>query len=122
MAKEEKGNATQQEDRLPRIDVRIDRIIRRENSGVCAVASANIDGFFAVHGICVVSAQNGLFVRMPQERYQKDGKTAYADIFHPITAKTRSALYDKVLTAYEQRLHAEEAALPEQTAAASQRM
>lgn len=90
------------------ISVRIDRLIDYEDSKLKAVASANIGGAFAVHGIRVIDSQKGLFVQMPQRSYQKDGKTQYEDIFHPITADARTELNGVVLSAYEQRLHMEE--------------
>lgn len=92
----------------PTIAVRIDRMMDREDSKVKAYASANIGGVFAVHGIRVVDSQKGLFVQMPQRIYQRNGRTAYEDIFHPVTADSRQELYGAVLSAYEQRLHMEE--------------
>ena len=89
------------------ISVRIDRLVNRENSSIRAIASATIGGSFAVHGLCVVDSQKGLFVRMPQESYQKDGQTVYTDIFHPVTGDARNELSSKVLSAYEQCLNAE---------------
>ena len=50
------------------------------------------------------SPQKGLCVQMPQNSFQKDGKTEYSDIFHPITADARAELNGKVLEAYEQKL------------------
>ena len=87
------------------VKVRIDRVVDYENSRVKAIASANV-GPFAVHGIRVIDGQKGLFVQMPQNSYTKDGKTQYSDIFHPVTAEARSELYNKVLSAYQQKLEA----------------
>jgi stage V sporulation protein G len=92
----------------PTVSVRIDRMVDRKDSKVKAYASANIGGAFAIHGICVVDSQKGLFVQMPQRSYEKDGATKYEDIFHPITADARTELNGAVLSAYEQRLHMEE--------------
>ena len=75
-----------------------------ENSKVKAIASVNIGGAFAIHGLRVIDSQKGLFVQMPQNSFQKDGKTEYSDIFHPVTAEARSELNNKVLEAYEQKL------------------
>lgn len=91
-----------------KIKVQIDRMVNVEGSKVKAYASANIGGAFAIHGLRVIDSQKGLFVQMPQNSYQKDGKTKYNDIFHPITADARSELNDAVLSAYEQRLHMRE--------------
>ena len=93
---------------LPMVAVRIDRMVNREDSKVRAYASANIGRAFAVHGIRVVDSPKGPFVQMPQRTYQKDGTTKYEDVFHPITAEARMALNSAVLSAYEQRLCAEE--------------
>ena len=46
----------------PSVSVRIDRLIDYEDSKLKAVASANIGGAFAIHGIRVVDSQKGLFV------------------------------------------------------------
>ena len=91
-----------------KIKVQIDRMVDYKDSKVKAVASANIGGAFAVHGIRVVDSQKGLFVQMPSNSYQKDGKTKYNEVFHPITADARTELYNAVLSAYEQRLHMRE--------------
>ena len=88
----------------PYVTARIDRLVDYENTQVKATASANIGGAFAIHGIRVIDSQNGLFVQMPQKSYQKDGKTEYRDIFHPVTSEARTELYEKVLEAYRQKL------------------
>lgn len=88
----------------PYVTARIDRLVDYENSKVKAIASVNIGGAFAIHGLRVIDSQKGLFVQMPQNSFQKDGKTEYSDIFHPVTAEARSELNSKVLEAYEQKL------------------
>ena len=95
--KEQKAKET------PNITARIDRLVDNENTKVRAIASANIGGAYAIHGIRIIDSQKGLFVQMPQNSYQKNGKTEYSDIFHPVTAEARSELYDKVMEAYEQK-------------------
>lgn len=92
----------------PTVTVRIDRMIDREDSKVKAYASANIGNAFAIHGIRVMDSKNGLFVQMPQRSYHADGAAKYEDVFHPITADSRSELYGAVLSAYEQQLHMKE--------------
>ena len=99
-----KTPAKRQEQDMPSITARIDRLVDYENSKVQAIASANIGGAFAIHGLRVVDSQKGLFVQMPQRSYQKDGQPAYTDIFHAVTAEARAELSDKVLEAYEQKL------------------
>ena len=86
----------------PSISVRIDRLVDYDNSKLKAIASVNIGGAFAIHGLRVIDSQKGLFVQMPQNSFQRDGKTEYSDIFHPIPAEARSELNSKVLEAYEQ--------------------
>lgn len=94
-----------QEQAAPALSVRIDRMVDYENSSVRAIASANIGGAFAIHGIKVINSQKGLFVSMPQSSYQdRDGNTKYSDIFHPITTEARTGLKDAVLDAYEAKL------------------
>lgn len=111
-----KAPAKEQKRSAPAISARIDRLVDYEDSKVRAIASANIGGAFAIHGIRVIDSQKGLFVQMPQRSYQKDGSTEYTDIFHPVTAEARSELYGKVMEAYEQQLaqtEAEEEAVEE---------
>lgn len=99
-----KAPAKEQKHSTPNISARIDRLVDYENSKVKAIASVNIGGAFAIHGLRVIDSQKGLFVQMPQSSYQKDGKTEYSDIFHPVTTEARSELCSKVLEAYEQKL------------------
>ena len=96
--------AREQKRNNPYVTARIDRLVDYENSKVKAVASVSIGGAFAIHGLRVIDSQKGLFVQMPQHSFQRDGKTEYSDIFHPVTAEARSELFDKVLEAYGQTL------------------
>lgn len=101
-------NATKnQKAKTPTVTARIDRLIDIDGNNMKAVASANIAGY-AIHGIKVMDSEKGLFVSMPQSKYQKDGKTQYSDIFHPVTAESRTELNDAVLAAYEQKLQEEQ--------------
>lgn len=94
-----------QREPMPSIEVRIDRLIEREHSNVKAVASANIGGAFAMHGIKVIDTYKGLFVAMPSEPYtDQEGKTQYKDICHPINGAARNELVQKVQDAYRQAL------------------
>ena len=105
-AKNTTGKAlrTEQKRSTPSISVRIDRLVDYDKSKLKAIVSVNIGGAFAIHGLRVIDSQKGLFVQMPQNSFQKDGKTEYSDIFHPVTAEARSELNSKVLEAYEQEL------------------
>lgn len=91
-----------------KIKAQIDRMVSYEDSKVKAIASANIGGAFAIHGIKVIDSEKGLFVQMPQTSYEKDGKKQYNDIFHPITADSRNELNAEILAAYEQKLSEDE--------------
>lgn len=86
------------------IDVRIDRLINRDDTSIKAIASINI-GPFAVHGFKIMDSQKGLFVAMPSNSYTDgNGDTQYSDIFHPTTKESRADLIDKMKAAYEQAL------------------
>ena len=76
-----KAPAKEQKRNTPNISARIDRLVDYENSKVKAIASVNIGGAFAIHGLRVIDSQKGLFVQMPQNSFQKDGKTEYSDIY-----------------------------------------
>ena len=104
----QKNAAKNQQKKTSSVSVRIDRLIDLEGNKLKAVASANIAGY-AVHGIKVMDSEKGLFVSMPQSKYQKNGKTEYSDIFHPVTAESRTELSSAVLAAYEQKLQEEQA-------------
>lgn len=93
----------------PAVTARIDRMVDYEGGKTRAIASANIGGAFAIHGIKIMDSDKGLFVSMPQSKYEKDGKTHYSEIFHPVTAEARTELNNAVLKAYEQKLDEEQA-------------
>lgn len=89
----------------PLIEARIDKLINRENSNIKAIASVNISGAYAVHGIKVIDSQKGLFVSMPSNSYtDAGGHKQFSDVCHPITAEARTELISKVQEAYEQAL------------------
>ena len=89
---------------LPEMEAKIDRILDKENSKVKAIASVNINGAFAVHGIRIIESEKGYFIQMPQKSYEKGGKKHYSDIFHPVTAECRTAMQNEVLAAYDEKL------------------
>ena len=99
---------TKKQNAVPSLYARIDRLVDYEDSKIKAIASVNIGRSFAIHGIKVMDSENGLFVAMPSEKYEKNGVTEYNETFHPITAKARTELNNKVLEAYEQRLSEEQ--------------
>ena len=81
-AKNTTGKAlrTEQKRSTPSISVRIDRLVDYDKSKLKAIVSVNIGGAFAIHGLRVIDSQKGLFVQMPQNSFQRDGKTEYSDI------------------------------------------
>ncbi len=101
---------SEQKRSVPGIEVRIDRLINRENSNIRAIASANIGGAFAVHGLKVMNSHKGLFVAMPSNSYHdENNQVKYSDIFHAVTAEARSALNEKIMCTYEQALQVQQA-------------
>lgn len=99
---------TQEKKTIPSISVKIDRLVDYEESKTKAFASANIGNAFAIHGIKIMDGEKGLYVSMPSRSYQKDGKTEYADVFHPVSAEARTELNKAVLNAYDQELAEEQ--------------
>lgn len=63
-----------------------------------AYATVTFDDCFVLHNVKLVEGEKGIFVAMPSRR-TKTG--AYKDIAHPITPEFRSALQEKILSAYE---------------------
>ena len=107
-AKQAQGvKAPEQKDKLPAIRAQIDRLTDYEGSKVRAFASANIGEAYAIHGIRVMDSDRCLYVSMPSRSYQKDGKTEYTEVFHPVSAEARVQLTGSVLQAYEQKLQEE---------------
>lgn len=98
------GQKAKPQNKLPTITARIDRLVDYEGTSVKAIASANIGGAFAIHGLKVMESEKGLFVNMPSSKYEKDGQTRYSEIFHAVTKEAREALGGAVLDAYEQRI------------------
>lgn len=69
---------------IPDIRVKI-RLNDYTGSNILASATANIGGYFAVHGIKVINSQKGIFISMPQNSYIDSAReTKYREIFHPI--------------------------------------
>lgn len=63
-----------------------------------AYAIVTFDDCFVLHNVKLIEGEKGIFVAMPSRR-TKTG--AYKDIAHPITPEFRSALQEKILSAYE---------------------
>ncbi|MFA6731102.1 MAG: SpoVG family protein [Candidatus Izemoplasmatales bacterium] len=71
-----------------------------DDGKVKAIASVNIGDDFAVHGVKVLTGENGDVVVMPSTKY----KDRYQDTFHPINREAREQITGIVLDAYAQYL------------------
>lgn len=68
-----------------------------ENSKCRGIASVLLDDCFAVHDICIVEGNNGLFIAMPSKRTPESG---YRDIAHPINPETRNMFEKAIIEEY----------------------
>ena len=64
---------------------------------MCGIATVVLDDCFAIHGIRIISGDNGLFTAMPS-RKTNDG--TYHDIAHPITQECRKQFEDAIIEEY----------------------
>lgn len=100
----EKEKQNEQAEKETDIKIRINKLFDNPDNKLRALASANIGGF-AVHGIKVMDTDKGLFVAMPSRSYKgANGETKYEELFHPVTAEARNALYGAVTDAYNEAL------------------
>ena len=81
------------------MDVTIDHIAK-DGGKLKAFATVTFDGMFRVHGIRLAESRQGLNIFMPQKAFNKNGKTLYTDVFHPISSRARTALKEAVIDAY----------------------
>ena len=81
------------------MDVTIDHIAK-DGGKLKAFATVTFDGMFRVHGIRLAESKQGLNIFMPQKAFNKNGKTLYTDVFHPISSRARTALKEAVIDAY----------------------
>ena len=104
---EKKNEAVQNETEqqpIPNITVKIDKIFDDDSKKLKAFASANV-GPFAVHGIRVFENDKGTFVSMPSVSYKDgQGNTQYDEVFHPVTKEAREALVKNVIDEYNHAL------------------
>ena len=78
-------------------DVRVRKIT---NEGkMKAIVSITLDDEFVVHDIKVIEGEKGLFIAMPSKTTATGEHT---DIAHPINAKTRQLLQNKIIEKYEE--------------------
>lgn len=100
MAGQPKTKSNEKTDTASGFKIKLDRLFAEDHQPLAVFSADN--GQFAVHGIEVKYAAKGPFVQMPQISYRSKGNTVYQDIFHPITAEARQALYDAVMEQYQQ--------------------
>ena len=80
-------------------EVTIDHIAK-DGGKLKAFATVAFDGMFKVHGVRLAESKQGLNIFMPQKAFNKNGKTLFTDVFHPITSGARTALKEAVIDAY----------------------
>ena len=100
MTEQPKATANERAGTAPGFKVKLDRLFAEDHRPLAVFSADN--GQFAVHGIEVKQSAKGPFVQMPQVSYKSKGNTVYQDIFHPITAEAREALYGAVMEQYQQ--------------------
>jgi len=82
------------------LDFKVTRLYKFDGGGPTkAICDVSIADEFLVKGFRIIQGKNGLFVGVPREP-GKDGKW-YNSAF-PLTAKTRNALTEAILSAYEE--------------------
>jgi len=76
------------------------RIFKSKSEGnLKGFAAVTLDGEFVVHGLKVMSKDDGtLWVGFPS---RKDSKGEFLDIFHPVTKEAREKILKAVLDAYQ---------------------
>ena len=79
-------------------------LFKNQTGNVKAFASVTLGGEYVINDLRVMDGAKGLWVSMPSKK-GKDGE--YKDIFHPITAKSRTDIFDCVLKEYEKKVNAE---------------
>ena len=81
-----------------KIDVKIFKT--KGEGAVKAFATVTLDDAYVVRNLKIVDGTKGLFVAMPSEPIERDGKKDYRDTFHPINTEAREALVNAVMDAY----------------------
>lgn len=73
-----------------------------ENSSLKAFATLKIADVFVVKNLKVIEGKKGLFVSMPQEKYEtKEKEVKWTDTAYPISKEARDEIQGLVLKAYE---------------------
>lgn len=79
-------------------------LFKNQTGNVKAFASVTLDGAYVANDLKVMDGAKGLWVSMPSKK-NKNGE--YKDIFHPITGKARTDIFDCVLAEYEKKVAGE---------------
>lgn len=72
-----------------------------DNKSLKAFATLKIADVFVVKNLKVIEGKNGLFVSMPQEKYDKEGEAKWNDTAYPISKEARDEIQGLVIKAYE---------------------
>lgn len=85
------------------MNVKIGRIRKIETAGsLKGEASVIIEDAIELKKIKIVEGSNGLFISMPSQPYEKDGKTEYAPYFNPINVEARNEIQQVIIDAYNE--------------------
>ena len=79
-------------------------LLKNQTGNIKAFASVTLGGEYVINYLRVMDGAKGLWVAMPNRKI-KDGE--YKDIFHPITGKARTDIFDCVLKEYEKKVAGE---------------
>ena len=74
---------------------------KQENGKVKAYADITVGNAITLRGIKLIAGEEGEFVAMPSRRYEKDGETKYANIFHLKSEEAQTVLLETFRKAYE---------------------
>ena len=77
-------------------------LFSNQTGNIKAFASVTLGGEYVINDLKVMDGSKGLWVSMPSKK-GKDGE--YKPIFHPITAKARTDIFDCVLAEYEKKIN-----------------
>lgn len=80
------------------------KVVKNFESVRKAYAAVVIDNCIRLNDVVVVEGREGLFVSMPQRRYEDNGEVKYANVYNPITKEARQELITAVLEAYQKEV------------------
>ena len=75
-----------------------ERLVKKDEGKLKAVASITIDNCFVVHDVKILEGSVDFFIAMPSKK-TPDGE--YKDIVHPLNTETREMLKKVVLEEFE---------------------